>query len=315
MTAGHGPTLVHRAFVYSGDQEFLAAALPFVRAGLAADEVVLVAAPPPRLDLLRPALGADADPVLFVDVAEWYRHPVHTIAAYDGFLRANAPRRVRALAELQWAGRSALEIGEWVRYEAVVNAVFGRWAANALCAYDLNAAPPGVVDGVHRTHPEMVVGGRPRASARYTEPIRFSAECDRAPLPPPDGFDSIPIESADLHDVRSFVAARAADHGLPPAAVTRMLVAVTELATNAVEHGAPPMAVRVWSDGGDLCCEIADRGRWHPAAMLGYAPPATAADGGFGLWAARMLADVVQVRAGWDGTVVRLRMRLPGRTG
>jgi anti-sigma regulatory factor (Ser/Thr protein kinase) len=314
VTAGHGTALVHRAFMYSGDQEFLGAALPFLRAGLHADEVVLVAAPPQRLDMLRLALGADADPVLFVDVAQWYRHPVHTIAAYDGFLRANAPRRVRALAELEWAGRSPLEIREWVRYEAAVNAVFGTSAASALCAYDRNA-PPGVVAGMHRTHREMVEDGRPRPSAGYTEPERFTAECDRAALPPPDGFDSFPIESADLHGVRCFVAARAEGHGLPRPALSRLLVAVTELATNAVEHGAPPMAVRMWTDGGDLCCEVADCGRWRPAAMLGYAPPATAAGRGFGLWGARMLTDVVQIRAGWDGTVVRLRIRLPGHAG
>jgi hypothetical protein len=50
--------------------------------------------------------------------------------------------------------------------------------------------------------------------------------------------------------------------------------------------------------------------------MLGYAPPASAASGGFGLWGVRMLADAVEVRAGWDGTVVRLHTRLrPRRAG
>ena len=316
MTAGNGTALVHRALVYSAEQELLGAAVPFLRAGITADEVVLVAAPPARLHMVRRALGADAPPVLFIDVAEWYRQPVRTIAAYDGFLRAHAPRRVRAFAELDWAARSPLEIQEWIRYEAIVNTLFSTVEASALCAYDRRATPPGVVAGAARTHPELVgAGGRPRPSASYVDPGEVSDEFDRRPLWRPPGFDSIPIESADLHDVRRFVAERAARHGLADEALGRLLVAVTEVATNAVKHGTPPMAVRVWADDGDLICEVADSGCWRPDAMLGYAPPATATSGGFGLWGARMLADAVQIRAGWDGTVVRLRTRLARHSG
>ncbi|HEU5159123.1 MAG TPA: anti-sigma factor RsbA family regulatory protein [Streptosporangiaceae bacterium] len=314
MTAGQGTSLIHRALVYSGEREFLAAAVPFLRAGLTADDVVLVAASPPRLDRVRRALGAAAEPVLFLDVAEWYRHPVRTIAAYDQFLRAQAPRRVRALAELDWADRRRREAREWARYEAVVNEVFGTSGARALCAYDRHATAPGMLAEVRRTHRELVEDGRPRSSADYTDPGRLFAEFDREPLPlpPPPVFDSLPIESDDLHEVRAFVAARAARHGLPGRALSALLVAVTELAANAVKHGTPPMAVRLWADGPDLVCEVADCGLWRPDALLGFVPPAAATSGGFGLWGVRMLADAVQVRAGWDGTVVRLRMRLTG---
>jgi anti-sigma regulatory factor (Ser/Thr protein kinase) len=314
MTAGKDTTLVHQALVYSGEGEFLAAAVPFLRAGLTAADVVLVAAVPPRLDGVRRALGPAGEPVLFIDVAEWYRHPVRTLAAYEDFLRAQAPRRVRVLAELDLSARAAPEAREWMRYEAVVNAAFGTSGAHALCAYDRHTAPPGVLADVRRTHRELVEGGRPRPNAGYTDPERIGAELDREPLPLPPVFDTISIESADLHDVRAFVRARAAPYGLPEDALSGLLVAVTELATNAVKHGTPPMAVRLWAEGGDLICEVADCGCWRPrpAATLGFAPPASAASGGFGLWGVRMLADSVQIRAGWDGTVVRLRMRLTG---
>jgi anti-sigma regulatory factor (Ser/Thr protein kinase) len=312
MTAGQDTTLVHRALVYSTDDELLAAAVPFLRAGLAADDTVLVAALPRRLDVVRGALGADADPMLFVDVTQWYQHPVRTIAAYDQFLRAQAPRRVRALAELDSAGWSRHEVREWMRYEAIVNTIFGTSEARALCAYNRNIAPPEALAEVRRTHNEMVEGGRPQPNAGYTEPGLVVAEFDREPLRLPPVFDSVPIESADLHDVRGFVAARAARHGLPDDAVNGLLVAVTELATNAVAHGSSPMAVRMWAADGDLICEVADCGFWRPPPMLGFAPPASAMSGGFGLWGVRMLTDVVQIRAGWDGTVVRLRMRLSG---
>jgi anti-sigma regulatory factor (Ser/Thr protein kinase) len=314
MTAGKGTTLVHRALVYSGEGEFLAAAVPFLRAGLTAADVVLVAASPPRLDGVRRALGPAAEPVLFIEAPEWYQHPVRTIAAYEEFLRAQEPRRVRVLAEMGWTRWARLEAREWMRYEAVVNTAFDTTGAHALCAYDRDTASPDLIAEVRRTHRELVEGGRPRPNAAYTDLGRLFAEFDREPLPLPPVFDTIPIESADLHDVRAFVAARAARYSLPGDVLSGLLVAVTELATNAVRHGTPPMAVRLWAGGGDLICEVADCGLWRPrpAATLGFVPPASAASGGFGLWGVRMLADAVQIRAGWDGTVVRLRMRLTG---
>jgi anti-sigma regulatory factor (Ser/Thr protein kinase) len=317
MTNSEGATLVHQALVYSGEGEFLAAVVPFLRAGLTAQDVVLVAASPPLLDGVRRALGPAAEPVLFIDASEWYRHPVRTIAAYEDFLRAQEPRRVSALAEMGWTRWAALEAREWMRYEAVVNTAFDMSGARALCAYDRDTASPGLIAEVRRTHQELVEGGRPRPNAGYTEPGRLFTEFDREPLPLPPVFETIPIESADLHDVRAFVAARAARaarYGLSDDALNALLVAVTELATNAVRHGTPPMAVRLWAEGGDLICEVADCGLWRPRpeAMLGFVPPASAASGGFGLWGVRMLADSVQIRAGWDGTVVRLHMRLTG---
>jgi anti-sigma regulatory factor (Ser/Thr protein kinase) len=310
-----GMTLVHQALVYSDEAEFLAAAVPFLRAGLTADDTVLVTAPSRRFDLLRRVLGADADPLVFVDASEWYGNPARTIASYDQFVRAQAPRRVRALAEPDWSGLAPHEVREWIRYEAAVNAIFGESQGRALCAYNRHTAPDSALAEARRTHNELVEAGGSHANPGYEEPGRVIAEIDGEPLRLPPSFDSLPIESADLHDVRGFVAARAARHGLPEGPSHRLLVAVTELATNAIKHGAPPMAVRMWSADGDLICEVADCGYWRPAtplATLGFAPPTSAAGGGLGLWGVRMLTDVVQIRAGWDGTVVRLRTRLSG---
>ena len=46
----------HEALFYSGDDEFLAGTLPFVREGVALGEPVLVVVPEPRLAALRTAL-------------------------------------------------------------------------------------------------------------------------------------------------------------------------------------------------------------------------------------------------------------------
>jgi anti-sigma regulatory factor (Ser/Thr protein kinase) len=310
MTAGNGDSLVHRALVYASEREFLAGAVPFLRSALAAGSVTLAVVPPRRLAALERALGSDAPAVRFIDAVEWYRHPVRTIAAYDALVRSQAPRRICALSEPFCRDWSAQETVEWIRYEAVVNAAFGGSGASALCAYDLRAVAPEVIAEARRTHPEVVEAGARRPSPRYTDPGRINAECDRGPLPLPRRFDSMPIDSADLHGVRRFVTGHAIRYGLPDGELSGLLVAVTEVATNAVKHGTPPMAVRMWAENGDLICEVADCGLWRPAGLPGFLPPASAASGGFGLWGARMLTDLVQVRTTWDGTVVRLRRKL-----
>lgn len=315
MTAGHRDSpahlpLVHRALVYSGEGEFLAAAVPFLRSALAAGNTTLAVVPQPRIDALRPALGAEAAAVQFIDADSWYEHPVRTVAAYDALVRGEAPRLVAALTELFCRDRPPLETVEWIRYEAVVNAAFSASGATAFCAYDRHVVAPEVIAEARRTHPAVVEGGTLKSSIGYTDPGRISAECDRETLPLPRRFDSIPIYSGDLYAVRCFVAERAAHYGLSSHRMTNLLVAVTEVAGNAVKHGTPPMAVRMWTADGDLVCEVADCGFWRPAELLGFLPPVTAAGDGFGLWGARMLMDLVQIRARWDGTVVRLRLKL-----
>jgi anti-sigma regulatory factor (Ser/Thr protein kinase) len=313
MTAGghqapHG--LVHQALVYEADGEFLDAAVPFLRSAVTAGQVTLAVVAPRWIAILEQMLGAAATGVQFIDAIAWYRHPVRTIAAYDALIRSQAPRRVCALAEPFCRDRSELETVEWIRYEAVVNAAFGDSGGSAMCAYDRHAVPAGVIAAALRTHPEVVDGGPPRPTQGYTDPARVSADCDRVPLPLPRRFDSMPIDSSDLHGVRRFVAERATRYGLPNGELNSLLIAVNEVATNAVKHGTPPMAVRMWAENGDVICEVADCGCWRPSELLGFLPPASAGAAGFGLWGARMLTDLVQVRTTWDGTVVRLRHRL-----
>ena len=62
-----GRDLWHQAFLYTGEEEFLAEAAPFVRDGVAADEPVIVVVPSPRSGVLRSVLGADSDRVYFVE--------------------------------------------------------------------------------------------------------------------------------------------------------------------------------------------------------------------------------------------------------
>jgi anti-sigma regulatory factor (Ser/Thr protein kinase) len=304
--------LAHRALLYGGQDDVLDVTVPFLRAGLETDEAILAVLPVSHIEALRDVFGSDADAIRFADATAWYEHPVRTIAAFDDFARSKAPRRLRALAEPVWRGHSPVETVEWHRYEAVANVAFAHYGAQAICLYDRHRLDDEVISGARRTHPEVIDRGGARSSGAFVEPNAFNVECDRSPLPPPGGaVDSLPIATVDdLHDLRTFVSERARRHGQADGPLGNLLIAVTEVATNALRHGTPPIELRVWVEDAALMCEVIDHGHWSHDALLGLLPPQSAAAGGFGLWAARMLVDVVHVRTGGSGTVVRLRTAL-----
>ena len=86
-------------------------------------------------------------------------------------------------------------------------------------------------------------------------------------------------------------------------------ISFAEVATTALRHGSAPAELRVWTQVGDLVCEIAGPGHWYPDALWGFTPP-DGSETGFGLWGVRMLCDVVQMQADADGTLIRLRTGL-----
>jgi anti-sigma regulatory factor (Ser/Thr protein kinase) len=81
------------------------------------------------------------------------------------------------------------------------------------------------------------------------------------------------------------------------------------LAANSALHGRGRGVLRVWRDQDTLVCEVRDRGHIHDP-LAGRHKPDTAQRGGWGLWIVNQVCDLVQVRTGADGTVVRVLMRL-----
>ncbi|MEU5269352.1 sensor histidine kinase [Streptomyces hygroscopicus] len=305
--ADHRDAMVHRGFLYRDEGEVVDICVPFLREGLEADDAVAVVAATSNIAALRDALGQDAKAVQFEEALNWYQHPVKTIAAYDSFVRAEKPRRVRVIAEPVWQGRTPLEVVEWARYESIVNAAFAHSGARAICCYDRRLLHPEILAYARQTHPEIIDGHGPERSDAYTDPGPFSATCDRRPLPPaPRTAESMPVDSARLDEVRAFVAERASRHGMGHDALRNMVAAVSEVSTTAIRHGGAPARLSTWVHDGDLVCEISGPGHWYPDALWGFTPPADA-EPGFGLWGVRMLCDVVQMQADADGTLIRLR--------
>ncbi|MBX6766588.1 MAG: sensor histidine kinase [Actinomadura rubrobrunea] len=302
-------TLEHRAFLYRGVEDFLRVTVPFLRAGAHAGEAIVAVVREPGLSALRDSLSDLKGQVDFYDSDAFYRHPVRTLKQYHELVKAMAPRRVRALAEPVWHGWDAREAVEWARYESLINVVFGEVDALALCPYDRTSLPEAVLDQARRTHPLLLDDGAAVRSDRYVDPAVFGDDCDRdrRVRGRPADAEYLPVES-DLVPVRLFVGERAVRHGADERSARNLVTAVNEVVANALAHGCPPVGLWMWRDGPDVVCEVGDHGLWRPrpSSLTGFIPPRSALDRGFGLWTVRLLVDLVEMRAGWDGTFVRL---------
>ena len=87
-----------------------------------------------------------------------------------------------------------------------------------------------------------------------------------------------------------------------------LTVAVNEVATNALKHAGGRARVRFWTETAQVICEVSDSGPGFSDPFTGHVPPSGREAPGWGLWTARQLCDLVQLRSGDDGTVVRLHM-------
>lgn len=127
-------------------------------------------------------------------------------------------------------------------------------------------------------------------------------------LPEPDGILAERMFTLqDLHAVRALVTGHAARFGLSEERASSFVLAVHEVAANSVQHGGGHGILRLWQDGDLLICEVRDRGVIDPARFEA-APPPPEQTAGRGLWLARQLCDLVELRAGPTGSVVRLQI-------
>lgn len=285
----------HRMSVYSGDEQFLAAALPFLAEGIDAVEEPLpvVIASPHNLALIRDVIGTD---VTFIDHTDWYTgSAANAVAQGAGYLAAHAGvgGRIHLLMEPVWngrAGRSPREATEWIRYEALANLLFAPLATTVLCAYDTRTAGLAIVDAARRAHPDTGV---------YEEPVRLVAELDAVPLAPPPP-DAEPLTELTVDAVQLRTRAR----GLAPADAELFATAVVE-AAEAV--GRRDGTALLWGEGARCVCELRS-GRRVADPLAGFVPPETSdLAPGQGLWYARQVCAYVDVRDDRDGATVRMQ--------
>ncbi|MCX5366005.1 sensor histidine kinase [Streptomyces sp. NBC_00124] len=302
---------VHQALRYGSDAEFLAVTADFVTEGLDVGDAVLAVVSPHNITLLAEALGARSREVEFVDAHDWYDYPSRTLGRYHAYCdRHGTDRRVRVIGEPVWAGRSAFETREWMRYESLLNVAFAGTGHWILCPYDTHALPTDIVRTAARTHPELTDG-----TADFTEPTDFCAECD-APRPVrlPAGPDDLPFARGGSAAVRQGLAAYARRFGLPEQRTYDLVAAVHESVVNALRYGGGRGVVRLSSDPEYVICEIRDEGT-HTSAprprFPGHLPPERRAPGGHGMWLVRQLTDLVTEDLDPTGSAVQLYFRRP----
>lgn len=278
--------LRHNAFVYESDDEYVARSVAFLKDGLEAGQGAIVGKTRDGLAMMRDALGPDADRVAFVDVSSTYTRPARTVAAYYGaFLRQlrSAPS-VRAVADVQF-GPTPGDWEEWTSYEAITNLAYSQLPVWVLCGYDANGLPDPVLNGVWRTHPEVLTDDWAK-SDRFEDPRELVRNLTPEPEPLP-ALRSFPT-GEDLEVFREQLARELKAEQVPAAKALDMLVAGTEVAANAVRHGGGIEEVRVGRAEGRFVCEVVDRGSGFDDPVAGYITPR---DGtGTGLWVARQLA-------------------------
>lgn len=296
----------HPALLYRDEEEYLAGVVPFVRDALKAGEPVAVAVPGENLRLVRDALGDSAADVRLLDMREAGRNPGRIIpGVLRAFADAQAPGiRVRIVGEPIWAGRSPAEYPACLQHEALINAVFQGREATILCPYDVRRLDPRVVADAHTTHPVVVDAGsgRERRSDGYA-PEHVVARCNE-PFPPAPDVPPFTFVEELLAEARHLAVAEAARLGLGRAGRDDLALVTAELTTNSVLYGGGSGTLRVWAEDGHVVCEVRDKG--HLADPLaGRGPAPRDRPGGRGLLLVNLVADLVRVHTGPDGTAIR----------
>ncbi|GIJ44423.1 hypothetical protein Val02_13090 [Virgisporangium aliadipatigenens] len=291
----------HEAVLFDSDEHLLSVVAPFVRAGTAAGEPVIVAYRARNAALLRAALPAGS-PAAFLDGGELYARPAGAIRAYRQLLAdhvaAGAPR-IRLVGELDPSVFGAMWHW-WARYESAVNYAFDEFPVSTLCCYDTRTAPEHVVADICRCHPTVHGSG----TADYTPPDVFLRQPGAAPDDPLRGGTPVldladPSPAGARHAVRDAALAHLGETDLE-----NLVLSVSEAVTNASKYGQPPVRVRCWAGGERALVAVTDGGAGPKDPYAGLLPMVSGEPGGLGLWITfQSCANVVLARDG-DGFTI-----------
>jgi anti-sigma regulatory factor (Ser/Thr protein kinase) len=288
----------HDALPYAGHDEFVSLATDFLGAGLAAGEAGMLLTRRERLDDVRSALGSAAEGVRFLDMDSAGHNPALIFSVLNDFASAHPGRRVRALGEPIYDGRTPAQRAEAELHEVLLNTGACRsWNMWLACPFDTDWLDDRGQEQMRLAHP---------ADGRDLENVAAAKFAD--PLPPrPDGAETFPIDGADLGAIRSVLRTAARMSGLSDERVEAFVCAVNEVVTNSIRHGRGPAEFALWSVGDSLVCEVHDSGRIRDP-FAGRVAPALGDTSGRGLWLVNHLCDLVQVRGPSSGTCVRMHI-------
>jgi anti-sigma regulatory factor (Ser/Thr protein kinase) len=322
-TAADDPAHVnhgHGAAIVGTQDEMLAAALPFLEAGIRGGDLVALTCPPETVALLSSELGekahvVESDPRISLlgsrapDALTMCRRYLERAIA--GGLNGGSGR-LRVVAEVDF-GQDPADWREGQRFESVYNRLLGEAPVSAICLYDRRRLPAAVVDSAVATHPQLVHGTTWSTSAGFLDPGVYVPALPLPRAPAEDGDPVFAVENAPTlaglrHQLGAVLASLVPDRDQQG----DLHLAASEIAANAFRHGVRPVSARVWADGDQVICVISDRGTSYTDPFSGFTP-AHGLDlslGGMGLWLARKLWDHVDVVPTEAGLTVRLSTRI-----
>jgi hypothetical protein len=308
----------HEALLYHGMQGFLDAVVPFVRDGIERGQPVMVAVIGPRIEALRARLGADANRVLFADMAVLGSNPARIIPAWRDFVESHriqddrdaadgsVQTAIRGVGEPIWAGRRHSEIEECQFHEALLNlAIYPDTPLWLLCPYDIDALGSDVIDEAHRSHPAIVEHDNYRGSTSYGGAYHIGAMFGREFPPPVGPVRNLVVSGNDGHLVADWVRRWAEGSGLSIARSVRLATAMRAITQDTVNRPGRTEVLQLWQEGSALICQIHDAGHVQDP-MIGRRPDGQENSRGRALRQANDLCDLVQVRSGAGGTTVRV---------
>jgi anti-sigma regulatory factor (Ser/Thr protein kinase) len=286
-------------------------AVAFIEEAVRADEPVLVLLPARRIAALRAELP-DPPGIRFADMEDLGSNPARIIPAWRAFVDETPTPggSVRGIGQSAWPDRPPAELAECQRHEELVNVAFrDEPRVRLLCPYDARALPDVVLEEARRSHPVVWEAGQASPSRSYPGVRALSAPFDR-PLPAPRGMpDVMAFGDRSLEPLRSFVREHAHAAGLHEAAVDDLVLSAHEAAANSIRHGGGGGSLSMWREDGAVICDVRDDGMLDEP-LAGRKRPSWRAADGRGLWLANQLCDLVQIRSGRTGSVVRIHMRL-----
>lgn len=296
----------HEAVMWSSEREFVRSAVEFIAAGREAEEPVMVATVPTRLDAIRRSLGTAASGVRFADMTVLGANPSCIIPAWLAFLEECDGRPARGIGEPIWVGRNVVELAECQLHEALLNLAvppetdFWLW-----CPYDVRLGT-AVLDEAVRTHPRVGSADGETMVHDRSAVERHAVSAFSAPLPlPPETAYRRLFEAGGLRRLRELVRRTATDAGIAADRAADLSLAVYELAANSIRHGGGHGELCLWREDHSLVAEVRDGGRCLDP-LVGRRPTAPDEPAGRGLWMVNQLCDLVQLRSGEAGTTVRV---------
>ncbi len=305
-----GSAFQHEAFFYANDEEFLEGTSKFLREGADAGEPALAVLAEPKIRALRSALGSQSDAVHFADMAEVGSNPACIIPAWRDFVDEHRGRAIRGIGEPIWAERRPAELVECQHHESLLNLAFAdRADFHLLCPYDTGALSDEVLEEAKRSHPLVRLDGAYRTSDCCRSLDEVAIPFAKRLSDPPERYFWQVFQRATLSGLRAFVTRYAHTTGLSTRNTEDLVLAVSEIAANVVVHGGSGGILRIWSEDDTVVCDVTGRGSID-SPLVGRELPKSIAAGGYGLWLANHVCDLVQIRSYATGTAVRLHKRI-----